>query len=496
MSVGRHRRHPDGPGRSIVAAVLSALVPGLGQLFTPAWRTGVWLLASSLAMAVGVIVSIARWPALALETTVRSDWLLRLAVVLAGVAGVRILVVVHAYREVRPAGPGMAKRVAMGGLVLILGVVAVPHVWAIKGALTQRDLLLSVFSDRPEDHRTMTLGGREGVAGATPVGAERVRLEPLVSRTPSIASRMDGRVSVLAVDLVPRPAERDLGRLNVLLLGSDAGYLRTGVRTDTMIVVSIDRASGDAVMIGIPRNLQRARFASEAAQRRFPRGFNSLANQIYSYGENHPQLWPDSDRPGAAAIMEVASEYLGIPIHHYALVDLTGLVDVIDTLGGVDIDVTERINDEIRTIEKGGSSTRIDVRPGPHHFDGKTALAYVRARRGSSDYRRMSRQRCLLAALADQTDVLTLARAFSGLAPVIARSVDTDVPLDELPDLLRLGRNVNPSQVRSLMLVPRRFSTSRPNYERAHRAVAELLAGPTTDPDADRLELGDICGSS
>ena len=89
----------------------------------------------------------------------------------------------------------------------------------------------------------------------------------------------------------------------------------------------------------------------------------------------------------------------------------------------------------------------IDVQPGQtYHFFGREALAYVRSRKASNDYTRMTRQRCFLGALAGQLDVVSVLRHFGSLADTVKASVRTDIPLARVPDLARLARGIQPAR--------------------------------------------------
>ncbi|HYT26447.1 MAG TPA: LCP family protein, partial [Actinomycetota bacterium] len=238
----------------------------------------------------------------------------------------------------------------------------------------------------------------------------------------------------------PGPARASVpGRLTVLLLGGDAGYGRIGRRTDTMIVASVEVASGRATLFGLPRNLIRVPLPVGPARAFDCRCFPHPLNELYAYGEAHPELFPGSRQPGVSAIMGAAEELLGIPIDHYALVDLRGFVKVVDALGGVTVTVAEPVHVEVDRLGEAAGGPSFHLKPGRHHLDGFTALAYARARKETSDYDRMRRQRCLLRSLARQADAGTLLRAFPRLVPVLKRNVVTDLPLDRLPDLIELA---------------------------------------------------------
>ena len=173
--------------------------------------------------------------------------------------------------------------------------------------------------------------------------------------------------------------------------------------------------------------------------------FHDTLNALYSYVRAQPDLLPDSRDPGASALKLAVSQLLGVRIDYYALANLRGFADLVDALGGVTIDVKERLHDSVTRPAWGEPKPRIDVYPGRrYHFGGREALAYVRSRKDSDDYSRMTRQRCFLSALADQLDPLSVLRNFESLARTVERNVRTDIPLDRLPRLVRLATAVDP----------------------------------------------------
>ena len=138
---------------------------------------------------------------------------------------------------------------------------------------------------------------------------------------------------------------------------------------------------------------------------------------------------------------------LGLRVDYYAMVNLDGFRDVVDALGGVTIRPRERIVDEVTRPAWGETKPRIDVYPGrTYHFNGRTALAYVRSRKASDDYTRMHRQRCFLTAMARQLDVVSVLRNFGSLASILESSVRTDITRDRLPDLVRLVSRLDPKR--------------------------------------------------
>ena len=85
------------------------------------------------------------------------------------------------------------------------------------------------------------------------------------------------------------PAWHADARLNIAVLGGDGGFDRVGVRTDTIMVVSIDVATGDAAVFSIPRNWERLPFPEGTpAAAAYPRGFDDIANAVYGLGSKRP----------------------------------------------------------------------------------------------------------------------------------------------------------------------------------------------------------------
>ena len=227
-------------------------------------------------------------------------------------------------------------------------------------------------------------------------------------------------------------------RVNVLLLGGDAGPGRPGLRTDSMIVVSIDSETGEGVVISVPRNMEDIPFPDGTALRdRFPDGFDGLANAIYTYGDNHRDMLGGVDDAGAQAIKLGISQLLGIPINYYVLVDMAGFVDIVDAVDGIDIDVPKRMP---TPGNPRGSKHPVPeyIEKGQQHMDGTLALAYARTREADDDYHRMARQQCLVSALAKAATPKAIALGFTELMAAFGDAIKTDIPRAKLDDFAQL----------------------------------------------------------
>lgn len=255
-----------------------------------------------------------------------------------------------------------------------------------------------------------------------------------------------------------------LGRMNILLLGSDAGVGRTGTRTDTMILVSIDPETGDGAMFSIPRNLTEAPLPDGMGIwdcRCFP----DILTHLWANAEWYPEAFPGPQEPSVNALKAAVGLIFDIDVQYYAKVDLEGYVAMIDAVGGVTIDVPKQIVDESYPDELGGSEYVV-IEAGVQHLDGHLALAYSRIRRHSGDFARMHRQRCVLGALLDQTDLADLAAGAADLAVAFEEHVATDIPVEAIPDLLILLSRMDLDSLATLRITAYNYGSSgHPGYQ-------------------------------
>jgi len=257
------------------------------------------------------------------------------------------------------------------------------------------------------------------------------------------------------------------GRYNIMLLGGDAGADREGMRPDSTSVVSIDAETGKADIIGIPRDLEYVPFPEDSPlYASYPNGYGyngtcdvdvCQLNSIYTEVElKSPEMYPNAvaegSEPGIEAMRDAASGITGLTIQYYVLIDMQGFSQLIDALGGVDINVAERL--PIGGQEEDLSDVEGWVEPGQQHMDGFTALWYGRARHGSSDYDRMSRQRVLQEAILKQFNPTNVLTKFQGVAQAGQEVVKTDVPQGMLGYFTNLATKTQQLPVGAVELVP------------------------------------------
>ncbi len=264
------------------------------------------------------------------------------------------------------------------------------------------------------------------------------------------------------------------GRYNVLLLGGDAGKGRTGLRPDSLTVASVDAETGRTVLVSLPRNLEDVPFPeSSPLHKVFPQGYtcadhSCMLNAIYTYASTHPELYPGVANPGAQATKEAVEAVTGLKINYWVLIDLKGFEQLVDAVGGITMDVYRR-------VPIGGGHVKIYgyVEAGKNrHLDGREALWFARSRSDSSDYDRMDRQKCVMNAMLNQLDPVTVLTKFDKIASASSEIVATDVPTSELDTLLDLATRAKAKPISSLAVVPPLIQPGDPDFAVIHTAVA------------------------
>ena len=244
---------------------------------------------------------------------------------------------------------------------------------------------------------------------------------------------------------------KGVGRINVMMLGQDAGADRTGTRPDTIMVASIDTETGRTALFSIPRNIQYVRFPSGTVEaKKFPQGFTAygrdqnLINAVWSWADDNKALFPGDPNPGLTATRHAVEQTLDLPIDYYAMVDLQGFSDVVNAIGGVDIDVERRIPIGGGHNQATGGTYPVTgvIEKGQQHLDGDRALWYARSRWQSSDWDRMCRQQRMIRIVTEEADPATLALKFPNLVTAAEQNIQTDIPASRLDAFVMLAQRI------------------------------------------------------
>ncbi len=223
-------------------------------------------------------------------------------------------------------------------------------------------------------------------------------------------------------------------RVNILLMGIDQRPDEDPdtARTDTLILLSIDPQSGTAGMMSIPRDLYVP----------LPNRGQDRINTAHVYG-------------GPRLAMETIEYNFGIPVHHFARVNFNALVKLVDLVGGIDIYVSQDINDQTFPDDSYGYAPFV-ISAGWHHMDGATALKYARTRHGSSDFERMRRQQQVIMALRDavlSTDAVTKVLPNAPqILTTLQDSIRTDLSPLEVAQLAMLAKDIPQDKIARVVI--------------------------------------------
>ncbi len=299
------RRRARGLAGTLGVTLMGALAPGSGYLFTGRRLLGLavllptlllvgagaWYFGRDLDTAIDVAFDPARLKIVAAALTVGLlAW---------------VTVLVSTYLMVRPAQRTRVQTFLGASFVVVLvACVAAPVAIGARYAMVQADLVSTIF-----EHNQSATAPRD-VSEEDPWGG--------------------------------RP------HVNVLLLGGDGAPGRYGVRTDSVILLSMDTRTGRTVMFSLPRNMMNAQFpAGSPLHDIYPDGFagegdpglwmlNAMYDQVPAL---HPGILGHSDNEGADAVKQAVSGSLGLSVDYYVLVNLAGFEEIVDAMGGVTVNI-------------------------------------------------------------------------------------------------------------------------------------------------------------
>ena len=202
--------------------------------------------------------------------------------------------------------------------------------------------------------------------------------------------RLSVKKNIVVLGIDDRPEEDDIGR------------------SDTLFVVMLDPKSNSVSLLSIPRDT-RVKIAGN--------GWDKI-NHAYAFG-------------GHKLTQQTVEELLGVQIHNYVMIDFSGFENLVDAVGGIDIDIEEDMY-----YHDTWDGIIIDLKAGSQHLDGKKAIQYVRYRDEAGDIGRIRRQQKFMAAVYGKVASTQILTKMPSLVSEGMKMVKTDLPIK---DMLSIG---------------------------------------------------------
>ena len=461
----RPMRHPDATSPELMGrrgwwlVILGWLIPGSAQVLAGSRRLGrfglgatLWLWTVGIVLALGLLL----W-----RPGVTSLFL-------APVIGPILLTI------------GQIAIAGYGVLWIILGIDTLRLVRLVKtrGAARFGIAVLSIV--------LMVVSGGTAAYAASSVGAARDALGSIFGQSGPTVPPSDGYY-------------------NILLLGADSGDGRDSMRFDSISVLSINADTGAVTITGIPRDMREFPFSPGPMQDLYPDGFEGHGdpecgwdggiNQLRNAAENCREdqgtgLYPDAaaqgSAPGIEATKDAAEGILGIEIPYYVFIDMHGFAALVDALGGVDINVQERLPMGGGPAYEGQPADEWAIgwiEAGQQHMNGNTAQWYARSRYTTSDWDRMRRQRELQQAILAQFTPATVLTRFQDVAKAGQAIVETDLPQSMLSYFVELGLKAKEQPVTTIELVPPLVDPDEPDFAAIQQHVQDTLHPAPATPE-------------
>ena len=405
--------------RPVWAPVLSFLWPGLGQMYLGRRRAGIVLAAG---MAVGLfaaVVLVGGGVGAILAAIVNPQTAAFIVSWVAVLGVVRVVAILDAARPGKSPSPSRRGQAGVAALAIGLSLaVVVSHVTVAWVAYDAHVATAQIFGNDPAQTSPGPDAGLPS-GSAIPLGSDYLGSAP--------------------------PAVPPTGsRLNVLLIGADSGTGYRHALTDSMIVVSADKATGKVAMVSLPRDLARLRMYNGKI-------WGEKLNALVTLANNRPSEFPLG---GLATLTKQVGFMLGIPVNYYAYVNLAGFKKLVDAVGGVDVTVDSDIADS--TYDLGGGQIGFYLKAGRRHLDGRLATAFVRSRHGpgGNDFTRARRQQQIIIGLREKLNDPAMLTRLPDILAAAPDVISTNYPPSKVGELLTLSQQLGDPTIERVVLGP------------------------------------------
>ncbi|WP_223299249.1 LCP family protein [Paenibacillus darwinianus] len=234
------------------------------------------------------------------------------------------------------------------------------------------------------------------------------------------------------VTVVPKDQSVRVKPTAMLLLGLDHRNETRSMNTDVLMVAAFNPKTKSAVVVSIPRDtlIQLDGYSSRKANQYYNRFMIAAREQDGLTGIA-------AETEARNDVKEMFGRYFDIPVQYSTVINFKGFSDVVDALGGVEVNVD--MDMRYRDMADG---TDIDLKAGLQELNGNQALDFVRYRKSndgtqeSSDFERNQRQSQVLAALADKVKTLSVAAKLGSVIEAVGNNMTMDMPSKEIEALM------------------------------------------------------------
>ncbi len=306
------------------------------------------------------------------------------------------------------------------------------------------------------------------------------------------ATNTSGGSPVLQGKQLPASQQK---RINILLIGIGGENHDGANLADTIQVASVDPKTKQIQMLSIPRDLY-VKVPDSTGKVKI--------NEVHSIGEDRQK------GDGPVLLEKTVSEIIGQPINYYARVDFDGFKQLVDSVGGVTVNVKERLYDPYYPRGESTGYEILNIPAGAQQMNGETALKYARSRETTTDFDRSRRQQEVLAAARDKAlslQYLTNPAKVSQLIDIAGDHVRTDMSLSEIQKLAKIVKDIPSASIQSkvldntnvlydsvgpggaYILVPKSG-----NYSEIQAFVDQFFNGAAISSEAAQVELQNATG--
>jgi LCP family protein required for cell wall assembly len=522
----------------VLAAFLSFIFPGLGQIYAGQSRRGVIWAVPMIVVILGALLLLAGGSK-SLTAFLSADATLALVVFDIVFFLYHVAAMVDAYLVARKTQPTMARgpgiQTAPVALAALIALAIVLH--GLPGAYGFAYFqFASSFTGDSTDVIPQASFGHQSLPPQTPVPSTGLPIGTLPATTGPGATAEPTDEDAEPTDTPPPsrdpnstfkpkscPAAPDMsnwapgadGRLDILLVGSDSrsddGVSAASLRTDSMLLLSVDIADCKAALFSFPRNMTDVPADSIT---RYPdwlyiptesgQSYNGYLFGLWRQAAASPGEFPGSDGVSGAdcqvqfgcergwrALTYAIQQMAGVNVDGVVAVNLKGFVDLVENLpgGGVWLDIPAPLSDDAYYNSQ-QQLYPVNFQKGCQFLDPEDTLAYARSRHQDSDYQRERRQQFVLTSIRKQLDPLALLPHIPGLLNAAQANLFMTFSSDDFPYLAQVASRVDADRLYQYDFAPAHL-VPLGSMAGMQAKVQNIFSEP--EPNPEPQQPGDAC---